>query len=132
MDEVEFEEAPVRSEKAKEWQRDRARRVKRSENERPQDYSAIVFPDCPGLCHAARVVAGRMVATTPDLLEAIDATRDVLDMLGIIEVMNNGGDGRKVKVQRGPVRLPGDEDIPPDWTGPVMGYGDDDEPRGRR
>lgn len=81
------------------WEQKRAR-GQRSDNEKPISYEPIVFPECPGLCHAARVVAGRMAAAEPDLLDAIDATREVLEALGIISIMENGGDGRALKIQR--------------------------------
>lgn len=104
-------------ERRKEWEVRRARGQRSSEDQRPLDYSPIVFPECPGLCHASYVVAGRMAATRPDFDSAVAATRDVLEHLGLIEIMTNGGDGRKLKIQRGPVA--DDEPAP-------LGYADDD------
>lgn len=112
-----------RLEKRKAWEVRRAQ-GQRSEDQRPQDFAPIVFPECPGLCNAARVVAGRMAETEPDLYGAIIATDELLQMLGIIDVMNHGGDGRKVKVQRGPVKLDADGDIPA-----PLGYDEDDTGR---
>lgn len=126
---------PDRLERRKEWEIRRARGA-RTDDQRPTDYTPIVFPECPGLCHAARVVAGRMAESEPDLLDSIMATDELLRMLGIIDVMNDGGDGRKVRVQRGPVKLDMDsEDVAP------LGYDANDvgrptvkkaSPRGRK
>lgn len=112
---------PDRLQRRKEWEVKRARGHRSDGSERPADYTPIVFPDCPGLCQAARVVAGRMAAAEPDLLDAIIATDELLRMLGIIDVMNNGGDGRQVKVQRGPVKLHSDGDEPA-----PLGYAEED------
>lgn len=112
------DEPRVHTEKAKNWQRDRARGIARkSDNEKQIDYSAIIFPDCPGLCNAARVVAGSMADRHEEFFDQIIATQELLEMLGIIAVMENGGDGRKVRIQRGPVSEP--TVIPP-------GYHEDD------
>lgn len=111
---------PDRLERRKAWEIKRAR-GQRSDDQRPTEYAPIVFPECPGLCQAARVVAGRMAAAEPDFIDSIIATSELLQMLGIIDVMENGGDGRKVRVQRGPVKLDNDADEPA-----PLGYADDD------
>lgn len=106
-------------ERRKQWEIRRAR-GQRSEDQRPQDYAPIVFPECPGLCHAALVIAGRMADVEADLFDAIVATDEILQALGVIEIMRNGGDGRHAKVQRGPVFKDDEMDLRP------LGYGDED------
>lgn len=119
MTEPEPIEAPTgeRLEARIRWEIRRAR-GQRSDDQRPQDYSPIVFPECPGLCRAAYVVAGRMAAAEPDLLDAIEATREILNMLGVIDIMQNGGDGRHLTARRREAVDP--EDLPP------LGFAEDD------
>lgn len=98
------------------WERERAL-GRRSDNERPIDFAAIVFPDYEGMRRAALRVCA-------DAKDAEDA-KVLLDALGIIDIMLNGGDGRKLKVQRGPVFR--EEDTPARYTD-----ADDAKPKKRK
>lgn len=97
-----------------EWEIRRARKL--SDSIGDKDFALIVFPSYEGLMHAAMVVAGRL-AHLPD---AVDATREVLEALAIPQILQEGGDGRIRKIQRGKVRFAGDVDerFPmDDWDG---------------
>ena len=94
------------------WERDRAR-GKRSDNERPQDYAPIVFPDPTGLRHAALVVCAAHLKRKNGIAEA----REICWALGIPQILANGGDGRPVRVERPRVDP---EDLPP------LGYDEND------
>lgn len=102
MDESLYED-PARLRRRKEWEIRRAGTERRAPADpmATKDYSPIVFPDAAGMRHAALVVAGRFVGR-PD---AVEGTRTVLDMLAIPQIMREGGDGRTVPVQKGPVRF---------------------------
>lgn len=96
---------PERLRRRMEWERDRARNSRRRrvqpDSGFESDFIQIVFPDAAGLRHAALVVAGAMA----DRKDAVEATRLLLDILGIPQIMREGGDGRPVKEQHGPVRF---------------------------
>lgn len=104
-------EDPARLRRRKEWEIRRAGTERRAPADpmATKDYSPIVFPGAEGMRHAALVVAGRFVGR-PD---AVEATRTVLEMLAIPQILREGGDGRTVPVQKGPVRFgEGSKDAP--------------------
>lgn len=86
----------VWSEAAKEWQ---VKRIKQRRNDVTVDtrmsYEPIVFPDAAGCRHAALVICAQA-------RDAADA-KVILEALALPTIMREGGDGRAVKVQRGPV-----------------------------
>lgn len=94
---------PLRLKRRKEWEINRAAHERRKPPGEVTitDYGAIIFPECEALCHAAYVVAGKMA----DLPNAVEATREILEILAIPAIMRTGGDGRLRKIQRGPVRF---------------------------
>lgn len=111
---------PVRLQHRMDWEIRRARyeRRKMSDSVGEKQFMPIVFPDFEGLKHAALVVAG-LLADRPD---AVEATREVLEILAIPTIMREGGDGRECKIQRGRVRF-GDEPPEPfdvDYEGPEL------------
>lgn len=96
-----------------EWQKDRIRR-RRNEvtNETKLDYSAIQFPDPAGCRHAALVVCA--------LAKDYEDAKLLLEALALPTILREGGgDGRVLRVQRGPVRLGEDAPKP-------VGYNPDD------
>lgn len=117
-DEVRDDPSGAKLERRMAWEIKRARGV-RSENERPIDYSPIVFPDQAGLRHAAAVVISRHLDRPNGKAEAIE----VVQALGIGEIYRNGGDGRHAKIQRGPVFKADELDLRP------LGYDDEDTGR---
>jgi hypothetical protein len=95
---------PKRLTKRINWEIDRARNERRkpaSDTSMVDDFAPIIFPDTAGLRHAALVVAGHM-ADRPD---AVAATRTILEALAIPQIMRDGGDGRVLRIQNGPVRF---------------------------
>ncbi len=103
------------SESAKEWMRKKAATPRQREitNETKLDYSAIVWPPLDKVRHAALIVC----ASAKDVADA----KLLLEALAIPTVLREGGgDGRVLRVQKGPVRIGDPEDLPP------IGYGDDD------
>ncbi len=104
----------VYTEAAKEWQRARVRaRRKDVTNETKLDYSPIIWPSPEGVRHAALVICGRFH-------DEPAVAREILEALAIPTVLRDGGgDGRVLRVQRGPVRL-GEPDVP------AIGYDPED------
>lgn len=103
-EEVPIELDPPRLAKRMEWERFRAGHIRRGpsgDSSFEGDFTKIVFPDADGLRHAARVIAGIM-AGRPD---EIEATREILEILAIPKLLAEGGDGRPIKEQIGPVRF---------------------------
>lgn len=105
--------------KAWEIRRAQTRRTEKSADNTPVTYEPILFPDYDGLRHAALVIAGAHVDRPNGIAEA----REVAWALGIPQIMEFGGDGRKVRVQKTPL----DESDPK-----PLGYSDDDEGRPTR
>ncbi len=106
----------VYSESAKEWMRKKAAAPRQREisNETRLDYSQIVFPPLDRCRHAALVVC----AAAKDAADA----KILLDALALPTILREGGgDGRVLRVQKGPVRIGDPEDLPP------VGYGGGDE-----
>lgn len=100
MEAPEPKDAPVgeKLERRKKWERERAQ-GRKSDNDRPVSYEPIIFPDAAGLRHAAMVICGAHVNRKNGTAEA----REVAWALGIPQIMAEGGDGRKIRVQRTPL-----------------------------
>ncbi len=115
----------VFSEAAKAWQRQRVQNRRNDiTNETKLSYEAIRFPDPAGCRHAALVVCGLAK-------DAADA-KLILEALALPTIIRDGGgDGRQLRVQKGPVRL-GEVELP------AIGYAEDDygrpdiKPRARK
>lgn len=96
-----------------EWQKARIRgRRNEITNETKLDYAPIVFPPPDRVRHAALVVCS--------LARDVEDARMLLEALALPTILREGGgDGRVLRVQKGPVRL-GDAEPK------TIGYGDDD------
>lgn len=106
---IDYEGDPDRLRRRIEWEKDRAAHPRRRKNQTDSgfesDFARIQFPDAQGLRHAALVVAGAMLDSELSRYDAVRETRLILDILGIPQIMADGGDGRPVKIQHGPVRF---------------------------